>query len=71
MLKSLRLHGLYIFNLILIILFSEFPLAAQLMSEDDEVVIEVSAKKLEQEISESVEQKSVLSEEEIQKSSCN
>ncbi|MBR4374841.1 MAG: Plug domain-containing protein [Treponema sp.] len=38
------------------------------MIEDDDAVIEVSAQKLEQEISVSVEQKSVLSEEQIQKS---
>lgn len=68
MLKSLRLHALYNLSLYLIILFSALPAAAQTMPQDDEAVIEVSAKKLEQEISGAVEEKSVLSQEEIQKS---
>ena len=48
-------------------LFSVVYVHSQTVLEDD-AVIEVSAQKLEQEISESVEKKSIVSEEEIQKS---
>lgn len=61
------LYSRFIFSLCVIFSFSTFFAAAQ-ETDDDDAVIEVSAEKLEQELSESVEQKSVLSEEQIQKS---
>ncbi|MBR4631329.1 MAG: TonB-dependent receptor [Treponema sp.] len=67
MLRSSRFHISYIISFSAIFSFS-ISFATAKVSNEDDAVIEVSAQKLEQEISVSVEQKSVLSEEQIQKS---
>lgn len=68
MFKNTSLYGRYILSLAVIFSCSTFSVTAQSITEEDDAVIEVSAQKLEQSISDSVEQKSVLSEDEIQKS---
>ena len=67
MLCSTLFKNRVLFSYALFSLFSVVYVHSQTVLEDD-AVIEVSAQKLEQEISESVEKKSIVSEEEIQKS---